>query len=244
MPKLTQIIAVEKSLKTKVQQELDTAYKAIQKPVLFDGFAKNYKPIAEGDETQSLPPQTQRVQLKASEVLELFKARLSELFDVVAQKEYANTRATAIVEVDGETVAADVPVTYLLFLEKQLTDLHTVIEKLPTLDPAEDWKWDEARGLYATEAVKTQRTQKVQKAIVLYPATDKHPAQTQLINEDVVVGSWDQVKFSGRTTEEARRKLLLRIEKLQKAVKFAREAANLVEAPPQQASKILDWIFA
>ena len=72
-------------------------------------------------------------------------------------------------------------------------------------------------------------------AVVL--ATQMALDYRQEFSKDVVVGNWDQVKTSGRTTEDARKKLLLRIEKLQKAVKFAREAANLVEAPPQHRAR-------
>jgi hypothetical protein len=32
---------------------------------------------------------------------------------------------------------------------------------------------------------------------VLYDATEHHPAQTQLISEDVIVGWWETVKHSG-----------------------------------------------
>jgi len=37
-----------------------------------------------------------------------------------------------------------VPATYLLFLEKQLTDLHTLVSKLPVLDASETWVFDQA----------------------------------------------------------------------------------------------------
>ena len=37
--------------------------------------------------------------------------------------------------------------TYLLFLEKQLTDLHTFVKKLPVLDAAESWVQRPVDGL-------------------------------------------------------------------------------------------------
>jgi hypothetical protein len=131
-----------------------------------------------------------------------------------------------------------------LFLEKQLTDLHTLISKLPTLDPAEEWSFDDVKKLWKTEKTKTQRTRKVSKPIVLYQATPEHPAQTQLINEDIVVGVYEQIKLSGATTETAQLTLLSRIEKVQEAVKFAREKANLADAPKQDVgAKVLGWVF-
>ena len=57
MAKLNQVIAVEKSVKTRVQQGIDALYKALQKPALFDGFVKTYKPMLEDEPVQ---PQQQR----------------------------------------------------------------------------------------------------------------------------------------------------------------------------------------
>lgn len=78
----------------------------------------------------------------------------------------------------------------------------------------------------------------------MYQATDKHPAQTQLVQEDVIVGSWNQTKMSGAIQPQQKDMLLQRIEKLQKAVKFAREEANSVDADNVEAGKVIfDWIL-
>lgn len=240
--KLNQVIAVEKGIKGKAQGEVDTIYKAVQKPALFEGSTKLYKKKADDDE--DVPGTKQHVQLKAKDALFDIAARWRALFDVTAQKDYANCVAKANVVVDGTLVLEQVPVTYLLFLEKQLTDLYTIVGKFPTLDPAEQWQWDAASSVYFTEPVLTTRTKKVNKAIVLYPATDKHPAQTQLVVEDVSVGTWETRRFSGAMPQDERRKLMDRIERLQHAVKSAREAANTVDAPTQEVgNKIFGWIF-
>jgi hypothetical protein len=241
--KLNQVIAVEKTTKTRVQQEVDKVYKAVQKPTLFEGFTKTYKPLREDEAAQ--PPQRQLVQITVPQVLTLVKDRLQELFDVVAQKDFANTTAKADIAIGDAVIATGVPTTYLLFLEKQMTDLHTLVGKLPTLDPADEWKWDEIKGFYKTEPTETQRTRKVAKPLVLYPATPEHPAQTQVLTEDVPVGVYEQIKISGATTEATRQALLARIETMQRAVKFAREKANVTDAPKQEVSeKVLGWIFA
>lgn len=240
--KLNQVIAVEKGIKQRIMTEVDALYKAIQKPTLFDGFRKSYQKTKE--DSEALPPQQQKVQFNANAVLEGAASKLNELFDVTAQKDFANCNAKADIELDGSVLLTGVPSTYLLFLEKQLTDLHTFVGKIPTLDPAEDWEWDSVKQLWATKPTQTARTNKVPKPIVLYPATPEHPAQTQLISEDIIVGTWEQVKFSGAVTEQFRAGLLARIEKLQRSVKFAREQANLVDAPAQAVGeKLLAWIF-
>ena len=240
--KLNQVIAVEKGIKGKAQAEVDAIYKAVQKPALFEGGTKVYKKKADDDE--DVPGTKQIVQMKAADALFDIAARWRALFDVTAQKDYANCVAKANVVVDGVAVLEQVPVTYLLFLEKQLTDLYTIVGKFPTLDPAEQWQWDAASTTYYTEPVLTTRTKKVNKPIVLYPATDKHPAQTQLVIEDVSVGTWETRRFSGAMPQDDRRKLMDKIERLQHAVKSAREAANTVDAPTQEVgNKIFGWIF-
>jgi hypothetical protein len=154
--------------------------------------------------------------------------------DITATKDYANCHASADVVLDGQVLIQNAPATYLLFLEKQLSDLHTFVDKMPTLDETDDWTRDENSTLFKTAAIPTQRTKKVQKPLVLYPATAEHPAQTQMITEDVVVGYWDTIKQSGALPVPRKQVLLERIEKLSQAVKFAREQANSVEAEPQK----------
>lgn len=242
MVKLNQVIAVEKGVKNRVNTYMSEVYKSVQHPALFEGFNKKYKPVEEGGD--QFPPENKKVQLNALQVVKDASKTLNELLDVTAAKDYANCTATADVVVDGFTLVSGAPATYLLFLEKQLTDLHTLVSKLPTLDEAEDWKFDENVNMFRTEPTSTIRTKKVQKALVLYPATDKHPAQTKDITEDMTVGLWEQVKFSGAMPVPAKNNLLSKIEKLQKAVKFAREEANTTVAQEKDIGKnVFAWLL-
>lgn len=241
MPKLNQVIAVEKGIKTKTNERVTEVYKRIQHAQLFSGFNKQYKPMS--DDGERFPPESLRVQANGREVVAAVAGELATLFDVTAQKDFANCEAKGDVIVDGQTLLSGVPATYLLFLEKQLVDFHTLVEKIPTLDPGEDWRWDDGIQLFRTEPTQTMKTKKIQKAIVLYQATDKHPAQTQLVTEDAVVGTWDQTKYSGAMTVPAKDALVRRIERLQQAVKFAREAANSVDAPARSiGEKVFSWL--
>lgn len=239
--KLSQVISVEKGVKTRAIAAIDVVDKVFQKPALFDGHTKTYQKKAENDE--DVPPQNQRVQHKVGEGLHIIVERLSELFDVTAAKDYANCQAKGTIEVGDEVIAEGVPATYLLFLEKQLTDLHTLVARAPVLDPAEAWTFDQAAELYRSAPTLTTRTKKVQKALVLYPHSEKHPAQTQLITEDEGVGTWSMTRLSGAIPERERRSILDKIERLQRAVKYAREAANAVDAPEQTiGTKVVAWL--
>lgn len=242
MPRLNQILAVEKGTKSRVFSEITSLNNTAQKPALFNGFSKTWK--AKEDDGEMFPPESQRVQQNAREQLQTLSRHLTELFDVTASKDWANCHALADVVVDGKVVVQKAPATYLLFLEKQLNDIQTFVTNLPVLDPAEEWRFDEAANLYKSALTKTARTKKVQKPIVLYDATKEHPAQTQLITEDVVIGHWDTVKHSGALPPARKQTLLDRIEALIKAVKFAREEANGVEADKKQvAGAIFDYLL-
>ncbi len=240
--KLNQVIAIEKGVKNRIHSAITELHKNAQKADLYYGFNKTYEPKDEDGET--FPPEQKKVILRSNEVLGEMKKLMTEILDITATKDFANMKAAADIKIGSNILAKKVPVPYLLFLEKQLTDLRTFIDKLPILDEADDWKEDKALDVFKTDAIKTHRTQKVEKPIVLYDATDKHPAQTQLITKDEVVGYWNQVKQSGAITRGDKRELLEKVETVLNAVKSAREEANSIEAPKKQVGKdILDYIF-
>jgi hypothetical protein len=237
MAKLNQIIAVEKGVKSKSFAELTEAHHTVQKPSLLGGLSRVYQP--KDEEGEQLPPESTRVQIRAEEVLKEMAATVTRLLDVTATKDYANCAARADVLVDGRTLLADVPVTYLLFLEKQLTDLNTFMKKLPVLDAAESWTFDNSADCWRTEPVRTIRTKKVPRNHVKAEATEHHPAQVEVYYEDVAVGTWSTTKFSGALPAKRVHDLAERVEKLQAAVKFAREEANAAEVSDKKVGDAL-----
>ncbi len=240
--KLNQVIAVEKGVKARTVAEVSELYKIAQKGPLFEGLNRNYLATLEGSE--AFPPEATRVQFNARDVIRQVSNRLTELLDVTLTKDVANTNAKADLVVDGVTLASGVPATSLLSLEKQLTDVYTFVKSLPTLDPAKEWKLDENQGLHKTEPVQSAKTKKVQKPIVLLAPTEHFAGQAQLITEDQIVGNWNTVHVSGALPAPAKAALVAKVEKLQKAVKVAREEANLAEAPQQFiGEKLFAWLF-
>ena len=241
--KLSQIIAIEKGVKSKSYAELTQAHHDVQKQPLLTGLSRTYQPKDEDGE--QLPPESTRVQVKAEDVLRQIATGLTRLFDVTATKDWANCVARADVVVEGTTLLRDVPVSYLLFLEKQLTDLHTFIKKLPKLDAAESWTFNESADCWSTDPVRTIRTKKVPRNHVKAEATDKHPAQVEVYYEDVAIGYWTQTKFSGALPAQRVNELVERVEKLSQAVKFAREEANTFEVTDQRVGDaVFGYLFA
>lgn len=224
MTKLNQVIAVEKGVKNKAERDFTDAHRRVQAQPLLSGIARSYQP--RNDEGEALPPESTQVQVKAEDALKDVSSSLTRLFDVTATKDYGNTVAKADVTVDGTVLVGNAPVTYLLFLEKQLVNVWTFVKKLPVLDSSETWEHDPNTDTHKTAVVKTTRTKKVPRNHVKAEATDKHPAQVELYYEDVVVGDWSTTKFSGALPASRVNELLRRVEKLQDAVKFAREEAN------------------
>lgn len=243
MRKLNAIIAIEKGVKSRVYGEVTTLHKDSQKAEPFNGFARTYRKKA--DDGEDYAPEKKVVQLNAETVLKRVAKLQSELFDVEATKDWGNCKATADVVVDGVTLLKGAPATYLLFLEKQLTDTRTFIEKMPTLDAGDEWTTDPNTGLFRTEKTSAHKTAKVQEPLVLFPATPEHPAQTQLVTRDVIVGWWDTVKHSGALPAPRKVALLERIDRLTKAVKTAREEANDTEVDEKRVGETIHgYLFA
>lgn len=240
--KLNQLIAIEKGARSQASADVAAAYQRAGKQELLAGIARTYRPL--DDDGEALPPESKRVQVRVRGVIADVTAALTRLLDVTATKDTTNCSAKADLVVDGNPLATDLPVTYLLFLEKQLGELKAFLARLPTLDPAESWSFDPVTDCWATEPTQTVRTKKVPRNHVLAPATDKHPAQVQVYHEDVVVGRWTTTKFSGALPAKEVSEMQARLGKLTEAVKYAREAANsmpVTDVKPGEA--ILGYLF-
>lgn len=243
MTKLSQLLAVEKGVKSRALADVTALYHAAQKPVIWAGITRTYQP--KDDEGDQLPPESTLVQRTAAEQLLEAAATLTRLMDVVATKDEANTRAHADVTVDGQLLLPSVPATTLLFLEKQLADLRTFVGQIPVLDAAAVWSYDDATGVYTTAPVQTTKTAKVPRNHVRAEATPQHPAQVDVFTEDVVVGTWTTRKLSGGLPTTRKQELVARVDALAEAVKMAREEANTIEVADQRIGRrVFDYLFA
>jgi hypothetical protein len=209
---------------------------------LLEGMDRHYAPKVEGGD--QLPSETQRVQVRAGEVIMDVKAALIAMFNLTASKDWANTTAKADVVIDGSILVAQAPVTFLMFLEKRLVELDAWVNTLPENDPSESWVWDAQNSQYRTGELKTVRNEKTKEVIVLYEATKEHPAQTQLFDTQKPVGTWTMVKSSGALPPSEVAAIRHRIMKLSAAVKTAREEANTIRTEEVQVgTDVLNWIF-
>lgn len=243
MTKLHQIIAVESGVKNTAEKEFTDLDKKLQKLPLLNGISRSYQP--DNDEGDQLPSESSPVQVTVEQTIKDVAETLERYFDVTFVKEVGNTKAKADVVVDGKTLLKEVPVTYLLFLDKKMTDLHTFVLRLPVLDPASQWSPDGNTGVQVTPPVVTVKTKKVRRNWERSPATKEHPAQVDIFEEDLLVGRWTKRDYSGAITAERKKELVTRVTKLQTAVKFAREEANeLVVDDLKIANKVFGYLFS
>jgi hypothetical protein len=227
MAKLNQIVAVVNGKKTECQKALTEVHRKSMASDLFTGISRTYQPLSE--ESEVMPNEVKNVVYNTDQALKDAEEILTELFDVVATQDYNNGRAVADVVVNGVVVLEDVPVTYLLFLEKQLNDVHKFVSSLPVLDVAETWNKDQNKECYVSNSYETLRNKKVLRHKVLYEATKEHPANIEKWTEDVPVGKYINTKMSGAMPLTEKKSLLGRVKELQDAVKFAREESNSID---------------
>lgn len=241
--KLNVIVALNAPKKAAVESFMTKYYQLMEKPAPFFGQERNYDPL--NDDGERFPSESQKIQLKVDEVLKDLQDAWINMYDVVLTNDIGNSAAKSDIVVDGVTLLKDVPVSNLIWLQKQLDNWRSVIRSLPRLTLVDNWTFDPASGFYHSDPVKTHRTAKSQEPIVLYDATDKHPAQTQLITKDVTVGHWTTKKLSSAYPNSKIDELLRKLEKLREATLQARESANVTEIDQCNGGKVLlDYIFS
>lgn len=243
MPKLNQINALVTANKSNAEKSVTESYKILQKESLFRGFERTYKPLDEND-PERLPAERQRVQYKVADLISQARDKWSEVWDLIYTQDAGNQTAMADLVVGDVTVAKNVPVTTLLYLDKQINDVETFINHIPTPDLAEEWTRDANAGLLRTKESTTVRTKKVEEYKVIVQATKEHPAQTAKTVEDRISGHWNRISYSGEMSTDAKTKLQERVKQLKDSIKVAREQANMVQVEKMTiGSAVFGFLF-
>lgn len=213
-----------------------------------------FLPVEEGVE----PVTEEQLELQTSirQELSWISGHINKALDTAFQVAVGNTVARAdVVLEDGEgnttTLLKDIPATSLLELEKRVKEIHDLVAAIPTLDPTRGFREDPQRTnnirgtVYRARDEVKPRTKKIQKPMTLAQATDKHPAQVQLISEDVLTGRVQTQEWSGLITPAEKGDMLDRVETLARAVKRARSRANDTEVDQtRKIGRILtDYVF-
>jgi hypothetical protein len=202
--------------------------------------------------TENEPPKVedqQDIQTTVGEEIKWIRPKLTQQVDVNYQIDCGNKEAKAdLVTENGETLLRDLPTTTLLWLEKRVAEWKDLIAAIPTLDPAKGFQPDAAQGpdIFMAREVTKPRTRKGKKLYIKYEATDKHPAQTELIDEDIPVGTTTDQEWSSLITPAKKAELLDQAEILSRAVSRARAKANehAIEVKEMKiGDTLLDFVF-
>jgi hypothetical protein len=239
---LAQMVAIAAGVKTRTERALTEAYHAIQKPAPFTGIARTYRPRDEDGDQYS--PERTEVQVRSADLVDDVATAFTRMLDVVATIDASNTHARADLVVDGVVLLEAAPVTYLMWLEKQVVLMRSFIGKLPVLDLAERWDWDQNAQAWASAPTEATKTKKVPRSTVLYEATPQHPAQIREWHEDVIAGYWTSIKYSGAIPAARVFDMLDRVDRLVDAIRKAREEANSIEVVDVKVGdKICNYLF-
>jgi hypothetical protein len=245
---LHELLAVESNLAGQADAcRADLTNTFDKKRHLFERKITEFRPIAEGAAPE-IEAQSD-IQTSIASELGWIQEKIAASWDVSYQVAEGNMAARAdVVLDDGTVLLKDVPATHLLQLEKRVQEVAELLTKVPTLDPAKGFTRDDAAGkhIYKAREERKRRTVKVQKPLVLYPATPEHPAQTQMVSVDEPTGTVASQEWSSLITPSEKGDLLDRVERLRRAVKSARARANRVEVDVTRkiGDVLLGYVFA
>jgi hypothetical protein len=201
-----------------------------------------------GEGATPVTEQQSSLQTWVAKELEWLSGLWSKAIDASYQIAEGDTRAAAdIVMDDGTVIAKAVPALALLELEKRVAAMHELAKHIPTLDPAKGFTPDPARGehIYKAREIRKTRTKKTPVRFVKYEATDKHPAQVDILSADEPIGTILELEWSGLITPAQKSDMLDRADRLRRAIKEARARANRVDvkADLKIGRTLLDFVF-
>lgn len=236
-PVLHEILAVEQDLKGNAERARTTTLESFRsKQNQYTGIRRTFRPFAveedgEDQAAERLEAFTKLAKTVVSD-LESTLAIVAEAMTVGFQIDEANTRARADIVVDGETIASDVPATFLLQLERRLREVRSVLRESPTFDPVRVWTPDpdaDRPHVLRADPVTTIRKARARKYNVMVEATKEHPAQVDIVEVDEPVGEIRSYEWTGKLSIAKKTALVEQVDKLIASVKQARSRANAVE---------------
>jgi len=253
MAQLHELLAAEKTVtNSRDAMAKDTLNKFEKGENFFTGFTKTLKLLGDDPnnaDLQKAARQDKTLPTTVVTTLDYFLRYWAKAEDVLAAKNKTNTTAVADIEFGGTVIASAVPVDELMGLEVRLGELRKLATQIPTLDASKDWKIDiNAAQIGTWKAVHpaiTTRTEKQTTPVVLYDATEKHPAQVKEVVSDKIIGTFTQENVSGATTAIQKAQVIATLDGLITSVKQARTRANSVSIINQDIGLILvDLIMA
>jgi len=245
MSQLHELLAVEGDLRNKATLILQETTKTFTtKQDHFDGLNKIYTPDREDGE--KIPPEMKNIATTVAEKMHYTEDALIESLNAQLSKEETNSsgKAVAELEVDGVKLGT-YSATSLLALEQAFNKIREAWRAIPTLDPARTWSKNSQRdpNTYWSDKETKYRFTKELTRFEKAPATDKHPAQVDIVQIERQVGRYETEFSSGRLSSKQKADLLNRVDRLIDAIKKARAKANQAEVTHvTSAKKFFDYL--
>lgn len=251
MPKkLPELLAVETTLHGQAETTRTDLIKTFtSKRHLFESRNVVFSPFVETAELPTREEEHGTLNSTIARELTWITPILTKAIDVGLAVDRTNQSAQADLTLeDGSVLLKNVPTTALLGLGHRASEIASLIEAIPTLDPAKGFEPDPDMGtdvMKARPIVRTRTEKKSNIPLTISAATDKFPAQVTLVSEDIKVGTVTTTEWSGLITSAAKAEMLSRIEELKRAIKQARQRANDREADQSSlvGQRLCDFVF-
>jgi len=236
------LLACEPEAKGKSEKIINEAVNTfVKKQSFFKSKHRVYKP--RNEDGYQYPPEAQEMVTTVDKKLAYVQEHLIKTMDILWQKEHTNTIAKANLTI-GSVVLEGVPAPALLNLENRLKEVRKLYRAIPCVPAGQNWKRDPTNfRVYVADPIETVKTKKTTVPIVLYEATEHHPAMVDKVDEDVPVGTWTSTEREGSWTPADKSEKLARIDDLIEVVKTARQEANNVPVVKGNIGKVVfDYI--
>lgn len=248
MGKLHELLAVEEDLKgkrDKIREETISTFS--KKHAHFEGWIKRLEMYDESRAQEGGITEQQEVTTTVNDKINYMKEAFVQYWDAKLQKETANQLAKANIRIAGLDLS-DLPVTFLLNMEKEIKQLRQIFDAIPTLAPGVEWKEDNIKGENIFKCITPLKTQKTQKKVIpllLAEATKEHKAQVSTVTEERPIGDYILEKWSGALSPAQKSKYLGKIDELLIAFKKARQQANMQDTESKTiGEEIFKFIMA
>lgn len=249
IPKLHELLAAEKTVTSAFATLLTETKAKFGKEQFFQGNDKTLTLLVDGpakESTERAARETRPLTTTVPDTLDYIAGIWTKAEDLLFQKNTTNQYAKADIEFEGKVIKQNVSIDELMGLEARLVTWRDLIQNAPTLDASKKWVSDSGNRNFTWKTEQPEvavKTEKDVQSVVLYPATEKHPAQIKEISKDIVVGAFSNMRFSGAITSRAKADSLAIIDTLISEVKKSRTRANEVEVVLVNIGKDITDLF-
>jgi len=248
MSKMHELLAVENDVLGLANKVIDESSNTFRNKAseFYMGQNKTYKPNVDND-TDLVPPVNKEIIDTVISKLKYTFSKVAAEYDLLLQKEATNQKAVADLVIDGKVVSTDVPVNFLLTLERRLEKIRTLVAEAPTLPNGPKWipAPQLGEGYYQLEKAQiTYRTKNDVEFVIAHPATKEHRAEIKEVKKVTTIGQYDEMLYDSRMTSHDKAVILERVDTIIKEVRKSVRRANQLDVVERAiGSKVFEYVL-